>query len=119
LANCTFFVSFLDACSIVPNGNCLRWSSSKCRSTGTVTAMYFYPEVIMVQTSVTGKSRFVLAAGILAAILLLVLSPCASAQGGNVAITGTVLDATGAVVSGASVTVTQQNTSIVRTGTTS
>ena len=39
--------------------------------------------------------------------------------GGNVAITGTVTDPSGAVVVGAKVTVTQKNTSVVRTDTTS
>lgn len=42
----------------------------------------------------------------------------AFAQGGNVAITGTVMDPSGAVVVGAKVTVTQQGTQTVRTDTT-
>lgn len=42
----------------------------------------------------------------------------AFAQGGNVAITGTVMDPSGAVVVGAKVTVTQQGTGTVRTDTT-
>ncbi len=55
---------------------------------------------------------------LLAVALVLLASPSARAQGGNVAITGTVMDPSGAVVSGAKVTVTQTNTSTVRTGTT-
>jgi hypothetical protein len=51
-------------------------------------------------------------------ILLLVATVGALAQGGNVAITGTVADQSGAVVNGAKVTVTQANTSFVRTDTT-
>ena len=50
---------------------------------------------------------------------LLAAVPGAIAQGGNVAITGTVLDPSGAVVAGAKVTVTQKNTSVIRTNTTS
>jgi len=42
----------------------------------------------------------------------------AFAQGGNVTITGTVTDPSGAVVAGAKVTVTQKSTSILRTDTT-
>jgi hypothetical protein len=51
-------------------------------------------------------------------LLLFVLAAGAFAQGGgNVAITGTVSDSTGAVVPGAKVTVTQKNTSTNRTDT--
>ena len=51
--------------------------------------------------------------------LLLIASPSARAQGGgNVAITGTVSDPSGAVIAGAKVTVTQLSTSLVRTDTT-
>ena len=51
--------------------------------------------------------------------LVLLASPSARAQGGgNVAITGTVSDPSGAVISGAKVTVTELSTSIVRTATT-
>lgn len=55
------------------------------------------------------------------AVLLgfLTFLPCAFAQGGgNVAIGGTVTDSSGAVVAGAEVKVTQQNTSITRAATT-
>ncbi len=58
---------------------------------------------------------------VLVGVLLGVLTilPGALAQGGgNVAITGTVTDSTGAVVAGASVKVTQKNTSLIRTDTT-
>ena len=51
--------------------------------------------------------------------LVLLASPSARAQGGgNVAITGTVSDPSGAVIAGAKVTVTELSTSIVRTDTT-
>jgi len=51
--------------------------------------------------------------------LVLLASPVARAQGGgNVAITGTVSDPSGAVVAGAKVTVTELSTSIIRTETT-
>ncbi len=51
--------------------------------------------------------------------LVLLASPSARAQGGgNVAITGTVSDPSGAVITGAKVTVTQLNTSVVHTDTT-
>ncbi len=49
---------------------------------------------------------------------LLLFLPGAFAQGGNVAIAGTVTDPSGAVVPGAKITVTQKNTSAVRTDTT-
>ena len=56
---------------------------------------------------------------ILISLALLLLSARAFAQGGgNVAITGTVTDSTGALVPGAKVTVTQKNTSIARNATT-
>jgi Carboxypeptidase regulatory-like domain len=56
---------------------------------------------------------------ILISLALMLLSARAFAQGGgNVAITGTVTDSTGALVPGARVTVTQKNTSIARGATT-
>jgi hypothetical protein len=52
-------------------------------------------------------------------LALLGFTPGAFAQGGgNVAITGTVMDSTGAVLPGAKVTVTQKNTSLTRVDTT-
>ena len=52
-------------------------------------------------------------------VLALMFTAGAFAQGGgNVAITGTVLDPSGAVVPGANITVTQKSTSAVRTVTT-
>ena len=55
--------------------------------------------------------------GILLGILTF-LSGALAQGGGNVAITGTVTDSTGALVPGAKVTVTQKNTSITRNATT-
>lgn len=55
---------------------------------------------------------------LLAAILLLFAGDAFAQGGGNAAITGTVTDPSGAVVSGAQVTVTQQSTSVKRTTTT-
>lgn len=49
---------------------------------------------------------------------ILTVLPGAFGQGGNVTITGTVTDPSGAIVPGAKVTVTQKNTSAVRTNTT-
>src|SRR5579863_1758977 len=51
-------------------------------------------------------------------LAVLMFAAGAFAQGGNVAITGTVMDPSGAVVVGAKVTVTQQGTGTVRTDTT-
>ena len=56
--------------------------------------------------------RFVLS------IVMCMFAAGAFAQGGNVAITGTVMDPSGAVVVGAKVTVTEQGTDTVRTDTT-
>ena len=51
--------------------------------------------------------------------LVLLASPSALAQGGgNVAISGTVTDPSGAVIAGAKVTVTELSTSVARTETT-
>lgn len=66
----------------------------------------------------TTLSKLLLIPYVALSILALVLlaGPSASAQGGgNVAITGTVSDPTGAVITGATVTVTELSTSIVRT----
>lgn len=71
------------------------------------------------QTSFVGKLGFTLAAALLAAVALFVLLPQASAQGGNASITGTVLDATGAVVSGATISVKEKSTGVIRTSTSS
>jgi Carboxypeptidase regulatory-like domain/TonB dependent receptor-like, beta-barrel len=58
--------------------------------------------------------------GVMASLALFAHAPRALAQGGgNVAITGTVMDPTGAVIAGAKVTVTQKNTSVNRADTTS
>ena len=73
----------------------------------------------MVQKIFAGKACFVLVAGILASVALFVLAPRTFGQGGNVTITGTVLDATGAVVSGAEVTVKAKSTGVVRTSSSS
>src|SRR5215831_14824235 len=52
-------------------------------------------------------------------LVLFILAAGAFAQGGgNVAITGTITDSSGAVLPGATVTVTQKNTSLSRTDTT-
>lgn len=51
-------------------------------------------------------------------ILFVVVTAAFAQGGGNVAITGTVTDSSGAVVAGATVTVTQKNTSVIRTDTT-
>ncbi|HEV2486771.1 MAG TPA: carboxypeptidase regulatory-like domain-containing protein [Terracidiphilus sp.] len=52
---------------------------------------------------------------ILAILLVFVSGACALAQGGgNVAISGTVMDPSGAVIAGANVTVTQKSTSVAR-----
>ena len=65
------------------------------------------------------QSRFIRRLGMLACLALLVSAMPAWAQGGgNVAITGTVTDSTGAVVAGARVTVTNKNTAISRAVTT-
>src|SRR5690242_10835186 len=55
---------------------------------------------------------------LLAALLFLFTGNAFAQGGGNAAITGTVTDPSGAVVSGAQVTVTQQATSVKRTTTT-
>ncbi len=51
-------------------------------------------------------------------VMALMFSAGAFAQGGNVAISGTVMDPSGAVVAGSNVTVTEKSTSIARTTTT-
>ena len=51
-------------------------------------------------------------ARILTLLLVFVFSSCAFAQGGNVAITGTVADPSGAMIAGAKVTVVQKSTSV-------
>src|SRR6185437_9718234 len=57
--------------------------------------------------------------GILLSLALFAFTSITFAQGGgNVAITGTVTDPSGAVVVGAQVKITQKNTSIIRTSTT-
>jgi len=56
--------------------------------------------------------------GIVLSIVAFMFAAGAFAQGGNVAITGTVMDSTGAVVVGAKVTITEQSTGTVRTDTT-
>ena len=58
--------------------------------------------------------KWIVRMGILLGILTFVSAAFAQG-GGNVAISGTVTDATGAVLPGAKVTVTQKNTSIIRT----
>ena len=60
--------------------------------------------------------KWAVRAGILLGVLTLLSS--AVAQGGNVAISGTVTDASGAIVAGAEVKVTQKNTSATRAATT-
>jgi len=56
--------------------------------------------------------------GLLALLALSIFAAGAYAQGGNVTITGTVTDSTGAVLPSAKVTATQKNTSITRVDTT-
>ncbi len=60
--------------------------------------------------------RWALRMGVLLGILTLL--PGAFAQGGNVTIAGTVTDASGAIVTGAEVRVTQKNTGATRAATT-
>ncbi len=60
--------------------------------------------------------KWAVRAGILLGVLTLVSS--AVAQGGNVAISGTVTDSSGAILAGAAVKVTQKNTSATRAATT-
>ena len=63
------------------------------------------------------QSKWAARMGVLLGILTF-LSGALAQGGGNVAITGTVTDSTGALVPGAKVTVTQKNTSITRNATT-
>jgi hypothetical protein len=65
-----------------------------------------------------GAVRLLTSFGTLLSVMLLAYTGLAFAQTGNGAITGTVTDPQGAVVSGANVKVTQLNTSISRTVTT-
>ncbi|HEX9199129.1 MAG TPA: carboxypeptidase regulatory-like domain-containing protein [Acidobacteriaceae bacterium] len=69
---------------------------------------------------VTASKRvFRLASGIVTLMALFVFTAQGFAQGGgNVAITGIVMDPSGAVIPGAQVKVTQKNTSVIRTETT-
>jgi Carboxypeptidase regulatory-like domain len=60
--------------------------------------------------------RWALQIGVLLGILTIL--PGAFAQGGNVAVSGTVTDASGAIITGAEVKVTQKNTGATRTATT-
>jgi len=54
------------------------------------------------------QPKWLVLMGVLLAILT--FASCAFAQGGNVAISGTVVDPAGALIAGAKVTVTQQST---------
>lgn len=65
-----------------------------------------------------GVVRPILRCGALLSVVLLVFLGSALAQTGNGAITGTVTDPQGAVVSGAHIKVTELNTSVTRTDTT-
>jgi hypothetical protein len=70
----------------------------------------------MRQKSFFGGSISMWRMRILAMLVLLVSGACALAQGGgSVAITGTVLDPTGAAIPGAKVTVVQESTSVAHT----
>ena len=64
------------------------------------------------------KFRMARMAFVLALLVVVCSSPVFGQGGGNAAITGTVLDPSGAAVAGARVTVTQQATSVKRTSTT-
>ena len=55
---------------------------------------------------------------IVMSVLAILFATGAFAQGGNVAITGTVMDPSGAVINGAKVSVTDKSTSVIRTSTT-
>ena len=68
-------------------------------------------------TADTTQSKWAVRMGVLLGILTF-LSGAFAQGGGNVAITGTVTDASGAIVSGAQVKVTQKNTAVTRTDTT-
>ena len=68
-------------------------------------------------TADTTHRKWAVRMGVLLGILTF-LSGAFAQGGGNVAITGTVTDPSGAMVAGAKVTVTQKNTSATRTDTT-